>query len=210
MQPQTRPAAPTAAPAPPPQQPIQPQQIPPQPYAAPPQGYPPPPQGYYPPPPGYYPPQGYYQQQPQLTLDERELLADGEISSGQVVMGVVLNGWLGFGLGQAVQGRWSDTGWIFTVGEPLALTIALSTAIGCDVDGVCNDRERTVILGSLLGFFGLRLWSIVDAVTGPRAHNRRVRDLQMRMGMLPAEYSLVPYVMPVAEGGATAGLSLRF
>ncbi len=180
---------------------------PPQGYAPPPQGYPPPPQGYAPPPQAYYPQPGYYQPAPMLTLEERSLLADGEISSGQIVFGVALNGWIGLGLGQAVQGRWSDTGWIFTVGEPLTLTIGLASLLRCESKG-CNDNQETLVLGAFLGYLGLRAWSVIDAITGPMAHNRKVRDLRMRVGM--PTYSLSPYLAPTPHGGATAGLSLRF
>lgn len=215
---QPSPAGPQAQPSPqppppgpqaPPSQAGPPPQV--QPYSPPPQAYPPPPQGYTPPPQGYYyPPQGYYPQ-PMLTLEEREVLEEGEISGGRVLFGVVLNGWLGLGLGQAVEGRWSDTGWIFTVGEPVALTVAFSTLLGCDGHDGCSGGQRSLIAASLLGYFGLRIWSIVDAITGPDHHNRRVRDLRMRLGMSPPELSLTPYLLPTAEGqGATAGLSLRF
>src|SRR5690606_6489502 len=107
------------------------------------QGYPQ--QGY--PQQGYpqqgYPQQGYGQpyyqpQQPiqvQVTPDEQELLERGFISQGQHVGGGLAAMFIGFGVGQAVQGRWSDKGWIFTIGEGLAIAglfYGVAHAVGCD------------------------------------------------------------------------------
>src|SRR5262245_38862858 len=84
------------------------QPYPPQPY---PQPYPyPQPQ----PQPGYGYGQPYAQQYYLLTPEERELLARGEIDAGSAVAGGAIGTFFGFGIGHAVQGRYSDMGWIFT------------------------------------------------------------------------------------------------
>src|SRR5262245_13896284 len=66
-------------------------------------------------------PYGYSAQPPpmqaQLTLDEQYLLDRGYISDSQRIRGGVASLFFGLGLGQAVQGRWTETGWIFTLGE---------------------------------------------------------------------------------------------
>src|SRR5690349_5932967 len=85
-----------------------------QPYA--PQPYPQPnpqPQPY----PQPYAPAPYAYQPQQLTAEEYELLAEGEISEGAHYGGAALSFFFGLGAGQAVQGRWGETGWIFTLGE---------------------------------------------------------------------------------------------
>src|SRR5512146_1511966 len=87
---------------------------------------PPPPPGSYGPPPAGYAPMPYAYQPPvQLTPEERELLDQGEISDGQHIGGGAMALFVGLGVGQAVQGRWHDTGWIFTLGEPVAVTIMM-------------------------------------------------------------------------------------
>src|SRR5678815_1471590 len=76
------------------------------------------------PPPAYpqqYPSYGYAPQRPvmqvQLTVDEQWLLQRGFISDGETYGGGALALFFGYGIGQAVQGRWSQKGYIFTFGD---------------------------------------------------------------------------------------------
>jgi hypothetical protein len=204
------------APAPPPAQPYPPP--PAQPYPPPPaQPYPPPPAQPYGQPP---PPYGYQPQPVALTPDEQELLVKGEISDGQIIGGAAANFFIGFGVGQAIQGRWGETGWIFTVGGVASLT-ALIVGIGQSVDCAFDDPncdpnsdEGTgLIVAGAIGFVVFYAWGIVDAFTGPQAHNRKVRELRMRMGIPQPLYGRVmPYIKPSHDrnGGGTAGLTFRF
>lgn len=196
------PADPSPYPPPPP---------PPQPYAQP-QPYqpPPPPQGYAPPPQTYLP--------VQLTPAEHQLLQRGEISDGAHVGGAVASLFFGFGVGQAVQGRYGDTGWIFTIGEVASLT-ALIVGIGqtfedCfEIDNTCNDdRGEGLMIGGLIGLIAFRVWEVADAFGGPSSHNRKVRELRMRLGMPQPMFTkrVLPYVNRTRDQGATAGVVFRF
>src|SRR5689334_6547254 len=129
----------------------------------------PPPYQYQPPPPP-----------PMLTLDERHLLEDGEISDGRYVGGGLLSIFPGFGVGQAVQGRWSDRGWIFTLGETAAFGLMVYgisqddcflALYDCHDDG--DDGAGEFVTG-LLAFTGFRIWEIIDAWAVPPMHNARV------------------------------------
>jgi hypothetical protein len=193
-------AQPGAAPPPPVQQPY------PQPQ---PQQYPPPPYQYQP---GYGVP---------ISREEHELLLQGEISDGAHIGGGVASLFFGFGVGQAVQGRWSDKGYIFTIGEvgTFALMIAgvVRTFDDCahdlnDGDDDCghSDGPPLIIVGAL-GFSVFRIWEIVDAFSGPSDHNRRVRELKFRLG-IPVQVGarVKPFVNKTRDGGATAGLTFRF
>src|ERR1043165_10125455 len=68
----------------------------------------------------YYGPQPYGYQQPplnaRLTVDAQWLLERGFISDGEHLGGGLAALFVGFGVGQAVQGRSGRKGWIFTVG----------------------------------------------------------------------------------------------
>jgi hypothetical protein len=223
-------AQPGSSPAPPPPdpQPYPQQGYPQQPGYGPQQGYPQQPgygpQGY----PQQYP-QGYGQQpygpqaqpmQVQLTVDEQWLLERGYISDGEHIGGGLAALMLGFGIGQAVQGRWSDKGWIFTVGEGVSLLamfygIAESFDCGYDEYGYdrnCEDKGMGIFFAGILGFTVFRVWETVDAFAAPSAHNRKVRQLRARLGMPVPMYSgLTPFVAPVRNGdGGTAGLTFRF
>jgi hypothetical protein len=190
------------------------------------------PQPYYPPQPAQpappaQPPYGQPYGQPyvpppyqyQLTQDELELLADGEISDGQRFGGGLAAIFFGLGLGQAVQGRWTDTGWIFTLGEVGAFTLIMTGAIQnlCDGDGGCggddDDDGETLIVVGAVSYLALRVWGVVDAFSGPSDHNRKVRALRMRLGYPPSPgyYGATPFVAPTRDGdGGVAGITLRF
>lgn len=181
---------------------------PPPPYAAPPYAAPP------------YAPPPYAGPHVQLTLDEQELLSKGEISDGAHLGGGVVSLMFGFGVGQAVQGRWGDTGWIFTLGEGAAITafiVGLASIADClDSDANCDeddDGATALLVGGGLGLVAFRIWEVVDAFTGPASHNRRVRELRMRAGVPPPMYTrIAPYVDKPkhGNGGGVVGLSLRF
>jgi hypothetical protein len=193
-----------------------------QPGVSPPDPYPaPPPQPYPQPPPGGYqvPPPYAYQPQPvQLTADENELLQQGEISDGQHLGGGVAALFFGFGIGQAVQGRWSDTGWIFTLGEGASMVAFVAGFVkvfeACDLDGpgTCSSNEGAGLLwAGLLGYLVFHTWEVVDAFVGPPRHNTKVRALKMRLG-IPVMYGkrVVPYLNQSHDGGAVGGITIRF
>jgi hypothetical protein len=198
-------------------------------YAAPP---PAPPSSY----PQQYPPQQYPQQQPygyqrpqpmpvQLTVDEQWLLSRGYISDGQHIGGGIASLFFGFGIGQAVQGRWSEKGYIFTIGEGASFGAMLwgitELVRACDDsfndpygETTCNhsqeNRGATLLIGGLIGISVFRIWEIVDAFAGPSEHNAKVRALHMRLGMRDG-YALKPFVVPAgAGGGGVAGVGFRF
>ena len=53
-----------------------------------------------------------------LTEKDQEILEIGEISQTRYIIGGILGTYpIGLGVGHAVQGRWSQMGWIFTAGE---------------------------------------------------------------------------------------------
>lgn len=180
-------------------------------------GAPPPPPVYSPPPPpppayGY----GYGQPPPQAALSQEDarLLQRGLISPEAHIGGAAVSFFIGFGSGQAVQGRWTDTGWIFTVGEAASIA-ALFIGIGNEVedcfDEYCDEDNDGLIALGLIGLIGFRVWELVDAFAGPASHNRKVRDLHMRLGYPPSGYySVAPFVAPTRDGGGVAGFTLRF
>ena len=214
---------------PPPQQPAPQQQ--PQPYPQQPQQYPQQPQQYPQQPQPYpqqqYPQQGYGWQpqrpvmQYQLTVDEQYLLDRGYISDGAHIGGGLASLFLGWGIGQAVQGRWSEKGYIFTLGEAASVGLIIWGVVGA-VDESCfdcyesnNDHDATygvMIAGGVIGIMVFRIWEVVDAFAGPAEHNRKVTQLRYRLGMpVPRYTQLTPYVVPSRAGdGAVAGFSLRF
>jgi hypothetical protein len=176
---------------------------------------PPPPPVYSPPPPPPPPAYGGYQQQPVgLTADEQRILARGEIGPGEHIGGAFLALFLGFGSGQAVQGRWTETGWIFTVGEAAsiaAIVVGVNSEVEDCFDEQCDDDNGALIAVGVIGLIGLHVWEIVDSIAGPSSHNRKLREIHMRLGYpQPGYYSVAPFVAPTHGGGGVAGLTFRF
>ena len=180
---------------------------------------PPPPQPMQPPPmqqppPGVPPPYGYAPMQ--LTPEEHELLLDGEIGEGAHIGGVVVNFFVGFGLGQAIQGRFGDTGWIFALGEAASFTVFIigigRVARDClESDNDCDNTGGVgLALAGALGLGVFHVWGIIDSIVGPSRHNRRVRDLRMRMGQPMYSGRIEPFIHKARDGGGVAGLTLRF
>lgn len=182
-----------------------------------------------PPPQPYYGPQPYYAQpqpvQVQLTVDEQWLLQRGYISPGEHIGGGVVSLFFGFGVGQAVQGRWSEKGWIFTVGEIGsfgAMIYGMATMFGACHEPLVSDgpyyeacdrgaerRGATILIGGALALSVFRIWEVVDAFTGPADHNRRLSSLRGRLGYRDG-YALRPFVAPAGNGGGVAGVGFSF
>jgi hypothetical protein len=147
-----------------------------------------------------------------LTPSERALVARGEISRERHVLGVVGSVVPGLGLGQVIEGRWLERGWIFTFGVPAGLVIASIAASDFDLDE--NVAAAMYIVGGG-GALVLKVWEVVDAIRGPSLHNRRVRAIRAKAGFdrRDARVTLQPFLLLHGESGGRggiAGLTLRF
>jgi hypothetical protein len=188
---------------------------------------PPPPSGpsapgpYAPPPgpPGAYVPPPYAYQPP--TPEEAEMMRAGYIEPMRAGVGGVVAIFVGFGLGQAVEGRWHDTGWIFSLTETASIVAIVGGALGvanCNLGpngGSCPTGDRASVgflVGGVLAFTGFHIWEIVDAFAGPAGYNEQVHELRRRYGYRDYARNITPYLArpQSSDGGMTAGLALRF
>lgn len=143
-----------------------------------------------------------------LTPAEQELLERGEIEQGEIVAGGLVGTFFGLGLGHAIQGRYLDRGWIFTVGEVASFTVAVAGAASCIDDGPDCSGMGVFVAGfvSLLGF---RVWELIDIWAAPGQHNRRVRAIRQRQTGVPAPaWSLT--LQTAQDDGRLFGVALRF
>lgn len=148
-----------------------------------------------------------------LSEADRQILARGEMSTTRYVLGGVLGTYpLGFGIGHAIQGRYSEKGWIFTVGELSSIAVLAAGLGSCfgdalsSNDGDCNTGGGLVFLGAF-GFVGFRVWEIVDLWATPLEQDRRYRELKSRLPV--SEVTFEPGFVPLAGGGAL-GLRVTF
>jgi hypothetical protein len=152
-----------------------------------------------------------------LSAEDQELIVDGEIGPVAHIGGGLVATFVGFGVGHAVQGRWGERGWIFTVGETAGLGLMIyglgKAATSCvNEDGSdCGTSGLGFVAGGAIALTGLHLWETLDAFIAPVGHNRRVRAAKLRAGMRSGVASITPYLVPPSRGdGAVGGLSLRF
>lgn len=153
----------------------------------------------------------------QLSAEDQELILDGEIGPVAHIGGGLFATFVGFGTGQAVQGRWLERGWIFTVGETAGLGVMFyglgKAASSCvnDDGSSCGSSGTGLIVGGAIAVTGLHIWEMVDAFVAPIGHNRRVRAAKLRASGHAGIASVTPYVVPPPTGdGAVGGLSLTF
>lgn len=154
----------------------------------------------------------------QVTPDEYKMLMRGEYTAGEIVGGGLLGTFWGLGLGHAVQGRWSDKGWMFTFGELgsfAMLTYGLVRCLEEDYyyddyrnDGGCDTAGLYLAAGAI-GYAVFRIWEAIDVWHGPVVHNQKLRELRWRTGYGAPRWSV--FAAPAkGDGGGIAGITLRF
>ncbi|MGE0761708.1 MAG: hypothetical protein AB7N80_00375 [Bdellovibrionales bacterium] len=145
-----------------------------------------------------------------LTAEEQRTLSQGEISTAAHIIGGVIGTYPGFGLGHAIQGRYSEKGWIFTVGELGSLAVLMAGLEDCvlvfseDDDEECDRKAGLVAIGAL-GYMGFHLWEIFDVWWGPYDHNNRYRLIRSRVDY----WNMNGYLAPTKDG-AMVGLQITF
>lgn len=144
-----------------------------------------------------------------LSSSEREILMRGEISSGRYILGGIVGTYpLGFGLGHAIQGRYTEKGWIFTVGELGSIGVLYMGVGRCvnswDWDSKC---DSSLIMAGLIGFVFFRIWEIVDVWATPPMINQKYRNLKKMMGPNHSDFETL--LLPEKDGGRLA-LQWRF
>lgn len=159
-----------------------------------------------------------------LSEDDKETLEIGEISTTRYVVGGVLGTYpLGLGIGHAIQGRWSQKGWIFTTGELVSATVAVVGALGCVGNEIenginhkddCSSANETLVAVGIIGYIGFRIWEIVDVWATPLSHNKKVKELQDYIEKTPAKpVKSSLYLSPIynrQQNGSGLGLTYTF
>jgi len=150
-----------------------------------------------------------------LTADEEQLLDEGMITGDRIAGGVVLSIFVPFGAGQAVEGRWGNTGYLFAVGDALWISglvgIVANHGQDCgELSTHCNGWDKLVPFDILL-MTVVKTLEIVDASVGPGKHNRRVKAVRSKLGQpLDDEARVIPFIVPTDHSGGVAGVSFRF
>lgn len=128
-----------------------------------------------------------------------------KIGTGRYVTGGVLSIYPGFGIGHAVQGRYAERGWIFTVGEAAFATLAIVGMGECGVTAAITSKNdckgNDKILLGLAGFTGFKIWEIVDAWYGPHQNKQLSKSSK--------EPKFESALLPTPDGGLIS-MRMRF
>ena len=139
-----------------------------------------------------------------LSAQDQNLLARGEYSGLEIGISGLAGTFVGFGVGQAVQGRYLQRGWIFTLGEVGSIGLMLGSVMRC-ASSVGDSCSPALMIGGAVGLLAFHTWEVIDVWAAPFGHNRRVRAARAR-----AQGGWSGFVMPTGGHSAAAGLALRF
>ncbi len=144
-----------------------------------------------------------------LSEEDRKILDRGEIGTLAYVLGGVLGTYpVGLGIGHAVQGRYSDKGWIFTVGEIGSVAVAVAGIEQCTTTwyGLTYSCKTNALFAiGIISYVGFRVWEAIDVWAAPPEHNRRYRELRARTSTT----TFRPFLVPI-DGGLQAGFRYTF
>lgn len=150
-----------------------------------------------------------------LTTDEIKIYREGDIGTLGRVTGGVVGTVVGFGLGHLFIGKYGEQGWVYTVGELgslVAISVGATAAIGDWVSGNKNGGGSTLLWVGIVGYYGFRIWEIVDVWVRPGSHNERYRAIKEKVDGAPSEKKISLFVTPTvtAQGGAGLGVGFQF
>lgn len=112
-----------------------------------------------------------------LTQTEQRTLEVGETTPMEYLGGGVLAWAPGFGVGHAVQGRWADKGWIFTVGQIFSAVFIMIEVENFECDDpkksnfecYLSEADNKFAFGAV-SFSFFKIWEIWDAWVGGFSH----------------------------------------
>jgi hypothetical protein len=152
-----------------------------------------------------------------LSEEDRDILNQGPISTGRYIAGGIVGSVAGFGIGQAIEGRYLPFGLIFTLGEMASTGLLVAGAVDC-INSLNVTNQNTLdchggtFWPGLIGLAVFRIWEVVDVWAAPPSINRRYRNLAGRVQMTSTRVFATPLAMGGSSGinGGELGVEFRF
>lgn len=105
---------------------------------------------------------------------------------------------IGFGLGHAIQGRWSYDGKIFTFGElgsVALIAMGVSDCLGDVLSGNdCDSGSNALLFVGAFSYLGLRVWEIVDVWYRPLEYNKKYQLMSKHIN--EKQVFILPVISP--------------
>jgi len=153
----------------------------------------------------------------QLSSEDQKILEKGRYETGPYVTGGVLGTAIGFGIGHAVQSRYGEMGWIFTVTEVPAYGAFLAGYIRWLNRSRRHDDELpkaqpldiTLMAAGGAVFMAFHIWEIVDVWVTPQTHNKRYDELRAQgaSNSQDPKFFLTPVVSLKGDWGVGMGVN---
>jgi|GEM_PF-5927052 len=103
----------------------------------------------------------------------------------------------GFGIGQAIQGRYGERGWIFTAGEVGAIAFGVAIAVAACGDSRAQCQTEGIAIPLLIAYLPFRIWEVVDLWSGSEKEAQPAPGLSF-------------YLAPTSTRALASGISYRF
>ncbi len=155
-----------------------------------------------------------------LSEEDKKILKTGEISTLRYVTGGILGTYpIGLGIGHAIQGRYDDMGYIFTLGEVVSAGVFIAGVLGCltrpdtsEGSWKCSDLDSGLIITGGAAYFGFRIWEAIDVWSVPPMHNHKFRSLKEYIEKTEAKPQVKSSLdlVPVYSPDMGQGFGLKF
>lgn len=125
-------------------------------------------------------------------LAQSYLVEETELGYGRYLTGGVTSIVVGFGAGQAVQGRYAEKGWIFTLGETASVGMIAGGylwLVPSFEEGESPMGPAGLMLAGFTALVAFRTWGVIDAWSAPYASGNRTaqasRDATSKLAFMP-------------------------
>ncbi|MFK8139132.1 MAG: hypothetical protein AB8E15_12290 [Bdellovibrionales bacterium] len=126
-----------------------------------------------------------------LSPEDQSILMNGRIGPASWVTGPLASYLIGFGSGQAIQGRFNSDGLKFAVMDGVSVAVVLFTSVQClESLGNCDGSLGTITLAATVLAIS-RLWQLGDSVFSPIYYNKRFDYLKR---LEEDSVAIVPYL----------------
>lgn len=153
----------------------------------------------------------------QIALADAFLIQQPQMTQGQYLAGGLTSLFVGWGVGHAIQGRYAERGWIFTLGEAASFGMFFG-GYGWAAANIISHTERSsrsnfdtrnsipnmggpasLMVAGGIAFTAIRIWEVIDAFAAPYSDSRPYYGA-IEKPVASTKLAFVPWVAPNSAG----------